>query len=121
MCFFSCRINNFDPCPLLVGIKKNSYESVKLFLDFLIENNDYVNLDYVLEQFNNHGFRTACKNNYVEIAKYLCKIKSNYRIEIKNNIIMNYYIDDNYYNNDNDNNKKPELKKLKKLKKLSQN
>lgn len=97
-CDYCCRSDGLYPCCLLVGIKNNSYESVKLFLDFLIENNDNLNLDLVLNLGENHGFYTACKNNYLEIAKYLCEIKSYYHIELENNKIINYYVDKNYYN-----------------------
>ena len=80
------------------GIKYNSYESVKLFLYFLVENNDYKNLDLVLNLEENNGFYTVCKNNYLKIAKYLCEIKSYYHIELENNKIINYYVDENYCN-----------------------
>jgi hypothetical protein len=97
-CAYCSNTDGLYPCSLLVGIRKNSYESVILFLDFLINNNDYYHLDLVLNLYDNHGFYTACKNNYLEIAKYLCEIKPYYHIEIENNLIKNYYIDKNYYN-----------------------
>lgn len=97
-CDYCSKTDGLYPCSLLVGIRKNSYESVKLFLDFLIVNNDYYHLDLVLNLENNHGFYTACKNNYLEIAKYLCEIKHYYHIEIENNLIKKYDIDKNYQN-----------------------
>ena len=104
-CNFCCITDGFNfPCPVLVAIRQNNYESVKLFLDFLIVNQDYSNLDQVLNLSDNHGFYTACQKNYVSIAKYLCDIKPYYHIEIEidintnNEKIKNYYVDKNFYN-----------------------
>lgn len=97
-----CVISHgFYGCPFLIGIRKNSYKTVKLFLDFLIKNNDYVKLDLVLNLHNNHGFYTVCQENYLEIAKYLCEIKPYYHIEIENDKIKKYYVDQNYLDMNN--------------------
>lgn len=84
-------------CPFLIGIKQNSYKSVKIFLDFVIKYKDYNCLNEILNKFENHCFYTACENNYLEITKYLCEINKNYHIEFddENKLITNYYIETN--------------------------
>lgn len=46
-----------------------------------------------LLKYNNHSaFRTACKNNYIDIARFLQSINSKYNILVDNNVITEYWV-----------------------------
>lgn len=85
------------PCPILIGIKYDSLDSIKIFLDYLIKNNKHKKLLYFSHLGNHYAFHTACKNNYIDIAKYLCDIFPFYSIVIENNIIVKYDVDYNKF------------------------
>lgn len=45
-------------------------------------------------KYNNHiAFRTACKNNYIEFVTFLQSINSKYKIITENNVITEYWVE----------------------------
>lgn len=99
----SCsKLDSFCPYPIMVGIKKNNFDSIKVFLDYLIKNNENKKLIYFCDLATHHAFHTTCDNNYVDLAKYLCDIIPFYSIIIENNIITKYDIDYNKYKMEKD-------------------
>ena len=90
----SCVNYDFNPYPILVGVKKNSYKSVKVFLDCVIKKNDIKTLEKFYNLATHHAFHTACEKNYIDMAKYFTEINPNYKItKIENNIIIDHRID----------------------------
>lgn len=104
-------------CPILIAVENNYFESVKTFLDFVVEKNDEDTLKLFNELENkceyymrgktneliivpkylkNYAFYRACLFNNVEMAKYFCEIFSHYKIDINcDNIIIDYYVIEN--------------------------
>ena len=94
----SCsKINILYPYPILAGIKKNSFESIKVFIDNLIKKNEHEKLIIFCELEKHHAFYTACKNNYVDLARYLCTVFPFYSILIENDIIIQYDVNYDKY------------------------
>lgn len=92
----SCVHGGLSPYPILVGVKKNNYKSVKVFLDFAVKKNDIKALERFYNLESHHAFYTACENNYIDMARYFTEINPNYKITIdENNNIIDYYVNKN--------------------------
>ena len=56
-----------------------------------VRNTDLINEEL---KYDNHvAFRTACKNNYIEIVAFLQSINSKYKIITENNVIVEYWVE----------------------------
>lgn len=56
---------------------------------YSIQKEEFANLEY-----NNHyAFRTACKNNFIEVATFLQSINPKYKMIMDNNVITEYWVE----------------------------
>ena len=56
---------------------------------YSIQKEEFANLEY-----NNHyAFRTACKNNFIEVATFLQLINPKYKMIIEDNVITEYWVE----------------------------
>ena len=57
--------------------------------------NNYDSID--IRANNDYIFNLICSYNYTDIAQWLCTLEDNYRIIIKNNNIIKYWVKDEIY------------------------